>query len=127
MRQLFQAITCCSSAFQPLTVQPLHGTSRLPAPPPLPPCLLQPPQPPFFHILFPTCAGSCCPCSAYLKAENEHVAAVLADTEQLQGELYQEMRGRIQEADQSVPSRWGGRGLQEADQGRQGKSSSCTH
>jgi protease II len=46
----------------------------------------------------------CLACRAHLKAENEHVAAVLADTEPLQEELYKEMRARIQEADQTVPA-----------------------
>lgn len=43
----------------------------------------------------------------YLNAENDYTAAVMADTEGLQEELYKEMRGRIQEADQSVPTRCG--------------------
>ena len=42
---------------------------------------------------------------AYLNEENKYTKAVLADTEALQEELYREMRGRIQEADQSTPQR----------------------
>ncbi len=42
---------------------------------------------------------------SYLEAENQHTRAVLADTEALQDQLYHEMRGRIQEADQSTPTR----------------------
>lgn len=41
-----------------------------------------------------------------LQAEAEYCKAVLADTEALQEKLYQEMRGRIQEADQSAPVRY---------------------
>lgn len=44
----------------------------------------------------------------HLARENAHTKAVLSDTEQLQEELYREMRGRIQEADQSVPTRYHG-------------------
>eukprot|EP00887_Chlorella_sp_A99_P007435 scaffold2.g7435.t1 len=44
---------------------------------------------------------------AYLQQENAYTKAVLADTEDLQAELYREMRGRIQEADQSTPVRRG--------------------
>lgn len=43
-----------------------------------------------------------------LKAETAHAKAALADTEELQEELYRELRGRIQEADQSVPQRYEG-------------------
>ncbi|PRW44843.1 prolyl endopeptidase-like isoform A [Chlorella sorokiniana] len=43
---------------------------------------------------------------AHLKAEAAYTKAVLADTEQLQDQLYKEMRGRIQEADQSAPIRF---------------------
>ncbi|GAB4817223.1 hypothetical protein N2152v2_004269 [Parachlorella kessleri] len=42
----------------------------------------------------------------HLKAEAAYTKAVLADTEALQEVLYQEMRGRIQEADQSAPIRY---------------------
>jgi oligopeptidase B len=44
---------------------------------------------------------------ALLEAENEHTAANLADTEQLQKELFEEFRSRIQETDLSVPVRKG--------------------
>ena len=40
---------------------------------------------------------------AYLEAENQHTAAVMRHTEALQEQLFQEMRGRIKEADLSVP------------------------
>jgi oligopeptidase B len=40
-----------------------------------------------------------------LQAEAAYAKAVLADTEGLQEQLYREMRGRIQEADQSAPLR----------------------
>lgn len=43
---------------------------------------------------------------AHLKAEGEYCKAVLADTEEHQKMLYEEMRGRIQEADQSAPIRY---------------------
>ncbi|KAK9830261.1 hypothetical protein WJX72_010654 [[Myrmecia] bisecta] len=42
---------------------------------------------------------------AHLKVETAYAKQVLADTEQLQEALYNEMRGRIQEADQSAPQR----------------------
>ena len=42
---------------------------------------------------------------AYLEAENRHTAAVMRHTEALQEQLFQEMRGRIKEADLSVPER----------------------
>ncbi|GFR48589.1 hypothetical protein Agub_g10492, partial [Astrephomene gubernaculifera] len=42
---------------------------------------------------------------SHLAAENEYTRAVLADTEALQGALYEEMRGRIQEDDTQVPAR----------------------
>lgn len=42
---------------------------------------------------------------AYLDAENAYLDAVMAHTDTLQETLYQEMRGRIQEADLSVPER----------------------
>lgn len=40
-----------------------------------------------------------------LQAEAAYTKAVLADTEELQEQLYKEMRGRIQESDQSAPVR----------------------
>jgi len=40
---------------------------------------------------------------AHLRAENAYCAAALADTEALQAALFAEMKGRIQEADRSVP------------------------
>lgn len=43
----------------------------------------------------------------HLAAENAYCAAVLADTEPLQARLFAEMKGRIQEADESVPTRHG--------------------
>jgi len=43
----------------------------------------------------------------HLSAENAYTRAVLGDTESLQESLFKEMRGRIQEADQSVPVRHG--------------------
>ena len=42
---------------------------------------------------------------AQLRAENEYCKAALAPTEEVQARLFQEMRGRIQEADQSVEMR----------------------
>ena len=49
----------------------------------------------------------------HLRAENAFTQAIMADTQPLQEELYKEMRGRIQEADQSVPVRcvWEGVGV----------------
>ena len=44
---------------------------------------------------------------AYLAAENEYCSTVLGDTEKLQGELFGEMKGRIQQADSSIPIRHG--------------------
>jgi len=44
---------------------------------------------------------------ALLEAENEHTAAVLAPTEGLQKRIYDEIVGRIQETDLSVPARKG--------------------
>ena len=38
--------------------------------------------------------------------ENAFTKAVLANTDELQEKLYKEMRGRIEEADQSAPVRW---------------------
>ena len=45
--------------------------------------------------------------AAYLEAENAYTDAVLAPTKELQETLYQEMKGRIQETDLSVPYRYG--------------------
>ncbi|HRW05714.1 MAG TPA: S9 family peptidase [Caldilineaceae bacterium] len=42
---------------------------------------------------------------AYVEAENAYMQAVMAHTAALQETLYQEMRGRIQEDDSSVPER----------------------
>jgi oligopeptidase B len=42
---------------------------------------------------------------AYLEAENNYTAAMMQHTEALQKSLYQEMLGRIQETDLSVPAR----------------------
>ena len=44
----------------------------------------------------------------YIKAENSYTEAEMAHTEPLQKRLYEEMVGRIQETDNSVPSYWGG-------------------
>ena len=44
---------------------------------------------------------------AYLNAENAYHKAILQDTEPLQETLYQEMKGRIQETDLSVPVKMG--------------------
>jgi len=44
---------------------------------------------------------------AYLEAENAYARAALRHTEPLQEQLYQEMRGRIQEDDSSVPVQHG--------------------
>src|SRR5262249_42370890 len=41
---------------------------------------------------------------SHLEAENGYAAALLADTEALQGRLFAEMKGRIKEDDSSVPS-----------------------
>jgi oligopeptidase B len=41
---------------------------------------------------------------AYLEGENAYTAAALADTAALQAQLFAEMKGRIKEDDQSVPS-----------------------
>lgn len=38
--------------------------------------------------------------------ETDYCHNVLENTEQLQEQLYREMRGRIQEADESAPVRW---------------------
>ena len=45
---------------------------------------------------------------AHLEAENDHVTEVLGHTEALQDQLFEEIRGRIQETDRSVPTRRGG-------------------
>src|SRR3954452_22256594 len=44
---------------------------------------------------------------AYLEAENLHTTEAMRHTEALQEQLFQEMRGRIKEADLSVPERLG--------------------
>jgi oligopeptidase B len=44
---------------------------------------------------------------AYLRAENAYTEAVMAHTAELQERLFQEIRGRIQETDMSVPYRRG--------------------
>lgn len=41
---------------------------------------------------------------AYLEAENDYTAAMMANTEQLQETLFKEMKGRIKEDDSSVPT-----------------------
>ena len=41
---------------------------------------------------------------AYLQAENAYVTAMLASTEGLQAQMFQEMKGRIKEDDSSVPA-----------------------
>ncbi len=41
---------------------------------------------------------------AYLEAENRYTEAVMADTEQLQEELFQELKGRIKQDDTTVPA-----------------------
>lgn len=43
----------------------------------------------------------------YLRKENEYTKAVMSDTEEVQGKLYKELRGRIQEADVSAATRSG--------------------
>jgi oligopeptidase B len=45
---------------------------------------------------------------AYLEAENAYARAALAHTEQLQEQIFQELRGRIKEDDQDAPYRHGG-------------------
>ncbi len=40
---------------------------------------------------------------AYLEAENDYTKAMMAHTEALQEQLYEEMKGRIKETDESVP------------------------
>jgi oligopeptidase B len=46
--------------------------------------------------------------TAYLEAENAYTVAMTAHTEALQGELYEEIRGRIQETDESAAVPHGG-------------------
>lgn len=41
----------------------------------------------------------------YLRSENDYLEAVMQHTEQLQQQLYEEMKGRIKEDDSSVPER----------------------
>jgi oligopeptidase B len=44
---------------------------------------------------------------AHLEAENGYAKALMADTEELQAQLFAEMKGRIKEDDASVPApRW---------------------
>jgi oligopeptidase B len=43
---------------------------------------------------------------AYLEAENRYTEAVMKHTEELQKHLYEEMLGRIQQTDESVPEKW---------------------
>jgi len=45
---------------------------------------------------------------AHLKAETAYCKGVLSDTVELQESLFKEMRGRIQEDDETVPVRYGG-------------------
>jgi oligopeptidase B len=45
---------------------------------------------------------------AYLEAENDYTDAMTADTTELQERLYEEIRGRIQETDESAPIPHGG-------------------
>lgn len=40
---------------------------------------------------------------AYLKAENDYLDAIMADTKDMQQQLFLEMKGRIKEKDESVP------------------------
>jgi oligopeptidase B len=44
---------------------------------------------------------------AYLEAENEHTAHVMAPTKELQERLFQEIKGRVQETDDSAAAPWG--------------------
>ena len=44
---------------------------------------------------------------AYLRAENDHTEAVMAGTEDLREQLFQEIRSRVRETDMSVPARKG--------------------
>src|SRR5690349_6408074 len=43
----------------------------------------------------------------YLKDENTYTEAVMADTKDLQNQLFEEMKGRIKENDQTVPFQLG--------------------
>jgi oligopeptidase B len=45
---------------------------------------------------------------AYLEAENAWTAQQMADTEALQNELFEEIKGRIKQDDSTVPYRWHG-------------------
>ncbi len=45
---------------------------------------------------------------AYLEAENAYLAAVMAETSDLQTELFEEMKGRIKKDDASAPYEWNG-------------------
>jgi oligopeptidase B len=45
---------------------------------------------------------------AYLEAENAYLESVMADTESLQAQLFDEIRGRIRQDDSTVPYRDGG-------------------
>jgi oligopeptidase B len=44
---------------------------------------------------------------AYLRAENDYAASVLAATDELQAKLFEEIKSRVQETDLSVPARKG--------------------
>ena len=44
---------------------------------------------------------------AHLEAENDYTEGMMAGTKQLQGSLYEELVGRIQETDESAPIFWG--------------------
>jgi len=46
--------------------------------------------------------------SAYLQDENEHTRQQMAGSKAVQGELYRELVGRIQETDSSAPQKYGG-------------------
>ena len=46
--------------------------------------------------------------TSYLEAENAYTDAMTAHTDELQAQLYEEMRGRIQETDESAPVLHGG-------------------
>jgi oligopeptidase B len=45
---------------------------------------------------------------AYLEAENAWTEQQMADTEELQAELFEEIKGRIKQDDSTVPYRWHG-------------------
>lgn len=57
------------------------------------------------HDTLQTACGQYQHLDACMKAETEYCHNVLENTEHLQEQLYREMRGRIQEADQSAPVR----------------------